>query len=127
MLLFSITQYFEESAKLCVSRTQVPTSLASLVCLCANMPTCLASLHAHVVMCLACLPTHMETCLACLCAHMPMWLALSQALNNYVLMCITSNITSNNKNEFSMAYFTYIFGTFSLPFTREIKQYMKTG
>ena len=78
------------------------------------MLTYFVSLRVYVPTCLACLHSHVPTCLAYLRAHVP-----------YVPKCSRA-MTLNNKNKFSVTCFTQIFGIFSLPFSCEIKLYMKS-
>ena len=90
-----------------------------LACLHANVPTCLTCimcleclrvLCAYMLMCLACLRAHM-TCLACLCAQAPTCHACLRAHMSCMQTCLacSSAITTNNKNEFSITSFPYIF------------------
>ena len=116
-----------ESAKLRALRAHVPTCLACLrthvptclACLRTYMPTCLTCLRTHVRTCLACLRAHVQTCLACLCTNVPCVFTCHHALRAYVLKslaCLRAHvpcvlkcsrvITSNNKNNFSMTWFT---------------------
>ena len=130
----------EESAKEEFAlRAHVPTCLT---CLRAHVPTCLTYLRAHVLTCLTCLRAHVQTCLACLRAHVSTYLACLCAQVSTCFACSRPNvpcvlkcsrtcvpkcsraITSNNKNKFSMTCFTYIFGTFSLSFSWEIKLFV---
>ena len=81
-------------------------------------------LRAHVLTCLAGLRTYFPTYLACLCAHVRTCLAFSST--NVLCMltgshAITSGYNTNNKNKFSITCFPQIFGTFSFPFSCEIK------
>ena len=81
-------------------RADVPTGLAYLR---ADVPTCLVWLRAAVSMCLGCF-------------------ACSRA-NVHCVLCVPTcsrDITTNNKNKFSIASFPY-FRYCSLPFSCEIK------
>ena len=100
-----------------------PHVATCLTCLCASVPSCFMCLHAPVPMCLVCLHAHVSTCLACLRAHVPFVLTCLHANVPCVHKC-SCVITSNNKNKFSMTCFTYIFGTFSLSFSWEIKLFV---
>ena len=67
--------------------------------------TCQYVLRALVFNCLACSPVSSPANVPC------------------VPMC-SHAVTSDNKKTFSVTYFTYIFGTFSLPFFYDIKLFM---
>ena len=95
---------------ICLARlhANVPTCLTCIMCL-----ECLRVLCAYVLMCLECLRAHM-TCLACLCAQAPTCHACLRAHMPCMQMCLacfacSHAITTNNKNEFSITSFPYIF------------------
>ena len=95
---------------------------AKLRALRANMPCVLTCSRANVSCVL--IRAHVSTCLAYLRAHVPSVLTCSLA--NVPCLSKCSRDINSNKNKFSVACFTKIFGTFSLSFSWEIKLYLKS-
>ena len=93
----------------------VPYTLTCQRTLCAYLLTGQLVLRAYVLTC-----QHASGALVLMC------LTCSQSNVPFVPTCSRA-VTSNNKNKFSMTCFTYIFGTFLLSFSGELKLYMKSA
>ena len=79
---------------------------AKLRALRVHVSTCLACLRAHVPTSLECLRAHVQTCLECSHANGTFVFTCSSRVSVPCVLTCSGALTSNNKKEFSMRYFT---------------------